>query len=195
MYRIGFQYGSTGQFNWTRSLASSVNHTTQTNKSYHMLAEGKNRHVNDRALLFTPIQDRTTGSCLHFWYFQHALPQQMRINVYLSPQNSTLWSHDDDLSNRWLYAQININSPSQSWQAVFEGEVLIENPNASVAIDDVSITRGLCPKPGDCTFEIDLCGWQNHTTNADMGWLVAQAGTHSFGTGPQFGKIGMKNIE
>jgi hypothetical protein len=156
-----------------------------------MLAEGVNRNANDRALLLTAMQQRTAGSCLHFWYFQHAAPQQMKLNVYLYPQNPILWSQSGTFTDRWLYAQININSPAQSWQAVFEGEVLIQNPNASVAIDDVSITRGLCPKPGDCTFETDLCGWVNNDVDADMDWLVGQ-GVHSFGTGPQFGRIEIK---
>jgi hypothetical protein len=152
-----------------------------------MLAEGKTRQANDRALLLTPIQARTTGSCLHFWYFQHALSQQMKLNVYLLSQASILWSHDGSLDNRWLYAQINVNSPTNSWQAVFEGEVLAQNPDASVAIDDVSITRGLCPKPGDCTFENDLCGWANSKTDRQIDWLIGQ-GIHSFGTGPSFGR-------
>jgi hypothetical protein len=193
---LGFEYTSTGEFNWTRTLASTaqqtfnphVDHTTQTNESFYMLAEGKTRNANERALLLTPIQDRTSGSCLHFWYFQHSLSQQMKLNVYLSPQTSLLWSHDGVLGDRWLYTQININSPSDSWQAIFEGEVLAQNPDASVAIDDVSITRGLCPKSGDCTFESDLCGWINSDNNAEMDWLVGQ-GIHSFGTGPT---VGMK---
>jgi hypothetical protein len=153
-----------------------------------MLAEGKNRNANDRALLLTPMQDRTTGSCLHFWYFQHASPNQMKLNIYLYPQNPILWSHDGSFSNRWLYTQISIRSPSQSWQAVFEGEVLIQNPDASVAIDDVSITRGLCPKPGDCTFETDSCGWTNNYIDTDMDWVIGQ-GINSFGIGPQTGII------
>ncbi|CAF3894466.1 unnamed protein product [Adineta steineri] len=189
----GFQYSTTGQFNWTRGLASvvqaginpNVDHTTQTGEGYYMLAEGKNRNANDRALLLTPIQDRTTGSCLHFWYFQHAATKQMKLNVYVLSQSSILWSHDGSLDNRWLYAQININSPSQSWQAVFESEVLAQNPDASVAIDDVSITRGLCPKPGDCTFETDLCGWESTYFDTEMDWIVGR-GIHSFGTGPQY---------
>ena len=153
-----------------------------------MLAEGKNRNTNDRALLLTPTQDRTTGSCLHFWYFQHALPQQMKLNVYLLSQSQILWSHAGSLTNRWSYAQINVNSPNQPWQAVFEAEVLTQNPDASIAIDDVSITRGTCPKPGDCTFEIDLCGWTNDYIDTEMDWIVGD-GAHSFGTGPQFGMI------
>ncbi|CAF0853287.1 unnamed protein product [Didymodactylos carnosus] len=185
----GFQYSSTGQFNWIRSLASVVNsnvdHSTQTTAGYYMLAEGKNRNVNDRALLLTPRQDRTTGSCLQFWYFEHALTQQLKLNIVLSPQSSLLWSHAGSSSNRWLYAEINIHSPSQSWQAVFVAEVLTQNLNASVAIDDVSITRGSCPKVGDCTFEIDLCGWINDDVDVEMDWLVGN-GVHSWGTGPLF---------
>ena len=153
-----------------------------------MLAEGINRNANDRALLLTPVQDRTAGSCLHFWYFQYASLQAMKFNIYLSPQNSLLWSHAGSFANSWLYAQININSPSQTWKAIFEVEVLTQNSDSSVAIDDISITRGLCPKPGDCTFETDLCGWTNSDIDTDMNWLIGQ-GIHSFGTGPQYGTI------
>ncbi|UJR31098.1 hypothetical protein I4U23_018606, partial [Adineta vaga] len=189
----GFQYDSTGQFNWIRGLASVVqagvnpnnDHTTLTDEGYYMVAEGKNRNANDRARLLTPIQDRTSGSCLHFWYFHHASTKQMNLNVFLASGGPILWSHDGSLENRWLYAQININSPSQSWQAVFEADVLTQNPDASASIDDVSITRGLCPKPGDCTFESDLCGWTNDDIDVEMDWLVGQ-GIHSSGTGPQY---------
>jgi hypothetical protein len=108
------------------------------------------------------------------------------LNVYLSaPQSPILFSHDGSLDNRWFYTQINVFSANQSWQAVFEGEILAQNADTSVAIDDVSITRGLCPKPGDCTFDIDLCGWNNAKNNTDFDWIVGQ-GIHSFGTGPQF---------
>ncbi|CAF3491181.1 unnamed protein product, partial [Rotaria socialis] len=65
-----YQYGLSGQFNWTCGLASvvqqgvnpNVDHTTQTNEGYYMLAEGKNRNIYDRALLLTPVQERTSGS-------------------------------------------------------------------------------------------------------------------------------------
>lgn len=193
---LGFQYGSTGQFIWTRTLANStlqtfnpnLDHTTQTGEGYYMLAEGKARNANDRAQLLTPVQPVTAGSCLHFWYFQHAQSQQMKLNVYLSTQSTILWSHDGSLDSRWLYAEISVSSANQAWQAVFESEVLAAQPDASVAIDDVMITRGLCPKPGDCTFEKDWCGWTNSQTDREMDWLVGQ-GIHSFGTGPSYGTM------
>jgi hypothetical protein len=153
-----------------------------------MLAEGKNYNTNDRALLLTPIHAHTAGSCLHFWYFQHSLSHDMKLKVYLSTQSPILWSHDNNLDNHWLYTQININSPSQSWQAVFEGEVLTQNPDASIAIDDVLITRGLCSKPGVCTFENDLCGWSNSDQGTNIDWIIGQGG-HTFGTGPSVGMI------
>lgn len=191
---LGFEYDAAGQFNWTRISPAgvqqptnpSVDHTTQTGEGYYMFADGKTRQANERALLLTPIQSLTTGSCLHFWYFQHAQSQQMKLNVYLSTQSSILWSHDANLDNRWLYSQITVKSPSESWQAVFEAEALAANADASFAVDDVSITRGLCPKPGDCTFESDLCGWANSDNNREIDWLVGQ-GVHTLGTGPSYG--------
>ncbi|CAF4767198.1 unnamed protein product, partial [Rotaria sp. Silwood1] len=189
----GFQNGPAGQFNWIRGLASAVqqgvnpnvDHTTQTDTGYYMLAEGKNRNANDRALLLIPVQDRTTGSCLHFWYSLYGISKKMQLKVYLSPTDSYSWIFDGSFINRWLYTQVNIQSPSQSWQAVFEAQVLTQNPDASTAIDDVSITRGLCPKPGDCTFETDLCGWTTNDIDADMDWVIGQ-GIHALGTGPQY---------
>lgn len=195
---LGFEYGSSGTFNWTRIAAYAasqpinppIDHTAQSNESYYMLAEGKPHNMDDHALLLTPIQARTAGSCLHFWYYQHSSSQQMKLNVYSTIQPMILWSHSGAFADRWLYAEVNINSPNQTWQAVFEAEVLSQNPDASIAIDDVSITRGLCPKPGDCTFENDLCGWINADSNSEIDWLVGQ-GVHSFGTGPSYG---MKRI-
>lgn len=151
-----------------------------------MLVDGKNRNAYDRALMLTPVQDRTSGSCLHFWYFMHVASFTMQLNVYAYPQSLSIWAFGGTFSDSWLYAQVNINSPNQPWQGVFEGLVLGQNTNGSIAIDDVSITRGLCPKPGDCTFESDLCGWRNSDIDADMDWIVGN-GVHSFGTGPQFG--------
>ncbi|CAM4935869.1 unnamed protein product [Rotaria socialis] len=189
----GYQYGLSGQFNWTRGLASvvqqgvnpNVDHTTQTNEGYYMLAEGKNRNIYDRALLLTPVQERTSGSCLHFWYFLHATTQKIQLNVYTTPQGTDGWVFGGNFDNRWLYAQVNIRSRNQPWQGVLEAQPLVQNPDASVALDDISITRGLCPSLGDCTFETDLCGWQNNDIDADMDWLVG-TGIHSLGTGPQF---------
>ncbi|CAF4883117.1 unnamed protein product, partial [Rotaria sp. Silwood2] len=104
--------------------------------------------------------------------------------VYLSPSSLYNWIFGGSFDNRWLYTQINIQNPSQSWQAVFEAQVLTQNPNASIAIDDVLITEGLCPKPGDCTFEDDLCGWTTSDIDNDMNWLIGQ-GIRPLGTGPQ----------
>ncbi|CAF1990678.1 unnamed protein product, partial [Rotaria magnacalcarata] len=87
------------------------------------------------------------------------------------------WVFGDSFDNRWLYAQVNIRSPNQSWQVVFEAQLTVQNPDASVSRDDVSITRGLCPSLGDCTFETDLCSWTNNDMDADMDWLVG-SGVH-----------------
>lgn len=194
IFFVGFNFNTTGQFNWThispaaaqQTVHPSTDHTTQTNEGYYMLADAKTRQANDRAFLVTPLHPLTTGSCLHFWYYQHGLSQEIKLNVYSSTHPSILWSHNSGLDNRWLYAEVNIKSPSQPWYAIFQAEVSVANADASIAVDDVSITRGLCPKPGDCTFERNFCGWTNSQNNREMDWLVG-TGVHSLGTGPSYG--------
>ncbi|CAF4817134.1 unnamed protein product, partial [Rotaria magnacalcarata] len=75
----------------------------------------------------------------------HATTQKIQLNVYIKPQGTDGWAFGGNFDNRWLYAQVNIRSPNQPWQGVFEAHILVQNPDASVALDDVSITRGLCP--------------------------------------------------
>jgi hypothetical protein len=54
-----------------------------------------------------------------------------------------------------------------------------------IAIDDVSLEDGPCPKPGDCTFEKGRCTWfeiQDGTDTFD--WQLGSGSTQSFSTGP-----------
>lgn len=53
-----------------------------------------------------------------------------------------------------------------------------------IAIDDVRITRGLCPNQGDCNFEDNtLCEYQN-MQNANFSWYTNRGyGPNSISTG------------
>lgn len=54
-----------------------------------------------------------------------------------------------------------------------------------MAIDDVTLLPGLCQPSDICTFEQNLCNWQNDYVNDDFDWIRDGAGTGSGGTGPQ----------
>ena len=46
---------------------------------------------------------------------------------------------------------------------------------AKLYVDDISISSGPCPPPGNCDFEDGLgCGWIQDTHD-DLDWLVLQA--------------------
>ncbi|XP_071956926.1 MAM and LDL-receptor class A domain-containing protein 2-like [Antedon mediterranea] len=53
-----------------------------------------------------------------------------------------------------------------------------------IAIDDVSLTDGDCPRAGDCNFETDLCIWENDYISDDFDWLIGSGETDSLYTGP-----------
>lgn len=47
--------------------------------------------------------------------------------------------------------------------------------DGDIAIDDIKMTPGPCPKPTDqCDFESDLCGWYQDDTD-DFNWWRALA--------------------
>ena len=66
----------------------------------------------------------------------------------------------------------------------FEG-VRGNGPFGDIAIDDVSLEEGACPRPGDCTFEKGRCTWLEIQDGTDtFDWQLGSGKTQSFSTGP-----------
>ena len=58
--------------------------------------------------------------------------------------------------------------------------------NQIKALDDIRISKGDCPKPGDCNFEDgSLCNYEN-TLTSDIKWIVTRKPSNSPETGPTF---------
>lgn len=81
--------------------------------------------------------------------------------------DGVIWELSGEAGNAWYQGQVPISSFT-SFKIVFEGEIG-RNNLGDIAIDDISFSPGPCPSApqtaaglsGDCTFEIDECGWSN----------------------------------
>ena len=68
---------------------------------------------------------------------------------------------------------------------MFEG-VVGQSFRSDIALDDIRILDGQCPPPGSCTFEFDMCGYNNgHHLGDQFDWLRTSGTTLTAGTGPQ----------
>ena len=52
-----------------------------------------------------------------------------------------------------------------------------------IAIDDIAMTKGTCPLPGNCDFEKGMCTWMNIGGDT-FDWRLGKGATPSGNTGP-----------
>lgn len=84
-------------------------------------------------------------------------------------------------------AQASVFSPTNTWQAVIEVvKGSRSNLKGIIAIDDIRITRGACPNPGDCNFEAgSLCEYKN-VNGSEINWVVRKGYGPNLYTGPDY---------
>ncbi|XP_063218533.1 MAM and LDL-receptor class A domain-containing protein 1-like [Bacillus rossius redtenbacheri] len=120
--------------------------------------------------------------CLRFWTHMYGNGIG-RLSVKLSEARDAnereIWSLSGEAGNAWYQAEVPVSSPNP-FMIVISGEVG-KNSLGDIALDDISLTLGSCPttpqiaatSPGDCTFEIDECGWSNAASRErvdDLDW-------------------------
>ncbi|XP_077978860.1 MAM and LDL-receptor class A domain-containing protein 1-like [Glandiceps talaboti] len=190
----GYDQDTSDDFDWTRGSGStlsnntgpSYDHTYGTDQGYYMYMEASSPRVaGDVARLMTTDHAATTGQCLEFWYHMYG-SNVGTLNIYAKSGNqygAVLWSQQGDQGDIWWDAQVNITSTS-SYQVVFEA-IVGGSYSSDIAIDDIQISDGVCPTPGDCNFEgADTCTWSNTASGDDFDWLLGQGATASLYTGP-----------
>ncbi|KDR22154.1 Apical endosomal glycoprotein [Zootermopsis nevadensis] len=133
------------------------------------------RRPGDIALLSSPVFSPTglnAPRCMRFWFHMFG-PVVGTLRVLLmahnlnAPSLREAWSLSGSAGNAWFMAQLTISSV-YDFQVVLEASV--GNMGMSdIAVDDVTFAQGPCPvapqvaapTAGDCTFEVDECGWVN----------------------------------
>ncbi|KAF2344949.1 MAM domain, partial [Trinorchestia longiramus] len=131
------------------------------------------RRPGDRARLMTEefqATDPDSPLCMRFWTHMHGVGIGTLRVLIINTQDrkpQTIWEISGEAGKIWYQGQVPISS-STPFKIAFEGEVGLTNLG-DIALDDISIIQGPCPSApqvagnnlGDCTFEVDECGWIN----------------------------------
>lgn len=108
--------------------------------------------------------------CMRFW--THMFGNGIgTLTISLSDtresQERDVWSLTGEAGNAWYQAEVPVSS-SNPFKIIIIGKIG-KNNLGDIAVDDISLTSGSCPTApqiaaptsGDCTFEVDECGWSN----------------------------------
>ncbi|ROT72905.1 putative MAM domain-containing protein 2-like [Penaeus vannamei] len=180
----GWTQDSKDDFDWTQSRGS-LNPSTGPPRDrssfanngmmggYAFIDSSYPRRPGDKARLMSQEFQGTNPDsplCMRFWthMFGNGIGS-LRVIIFdvNTDEDKVIWQISGEAGNAWYQGQVPIASPSP-FKIVFEG-VVGANNLGDIAIDDISIIQGACPSApqvaagnnGDCTFEVDECGWTN----------------------------------
>ncbi|CAL4111317.1 unnamed protein product, partial [Meganyctiphanes norvegica] len=131
------------------------------------------RRPGDRARLMSQEFQATNPDsplCMRFWthMFGNGIGTlSVIIHDMNTQEDNVIWEISGEAGNAWYQGQVPIAS-GVPFKIVFQA-VVGSNNLGDIAIDDISVVQGACPSApqvaagsnGDCTFEVDECGWTN----------------------------------
>lgn len=176
-----FTNDASADFNWQRGNSStssqstgpSSDHTLGTSEGYFMYIDASNQKEFEVARLDSPVQTKTAGSCVHFYFHMNGFDVGT-LNIYAKSQGQLgepLLAFNTNIGDFWWSAQLNVVKNSD-WNVVFEA-VRGQGANGNIAIDDVRINKGTCPNTASCDFEKEnLCEYINSNSN-QINWVIA----------------------
>ncbi|XP_035827615.1 MAM and LDL-receptor class A domain-containing protein 1 [Aplysia californica] len=188
-------------FDWTRAQGPQGTNLTGPTKDH---SRGNNfgwylyiasRYTSNpsaapvKALLQSPALAASTTYCVQFYYMMFG-PHVGSLNLYIpssgsSPSSSNKYATvSGNQGNMWHKLTVTASSSSLQRNIIIEG---VRGPSylGDIAIDDISVTTGSCPRPSgpDCSFDLGPCGWTQSTAD-DFDWIEHSGTTSSYGTGP-----------
>ncbi|KAH8025022.1 hypothetical protein HPB51_002918 [Rhipicephalus microplus] len=168
-----FESGNCGWqlHNWevTKGSSAMVPPSDHTNKAPHAGFHKASQH-----------------KCLRFWFFIAGLTAEALnvTNVIDDQREEHLWyaSKSHAPSDKWYSAAVDITSLQEDATLVFEGSTS-GDPGTAVAVDDISLGYKACLPPGSCSFEEDMCNWQNVEGRKYASWYRNQGPTSNLRNG------------
>ncbi|KAF1416260.1 Apical endosomal glycoprotein, partial [Spheniscus humboldti] len=152
------------QSNGTGTTAGPpADHTTGTAAGHYMVVStGRGSLPAGRAAALTsqPYQPSAPAQCLAFWYQLSAgTPGSLGVFVEQSGVQRKVMSVTTMEGDAWHRGHVTVR-PDGDWQVIFEA-VGAGGDHGYIALDDLQVSDGACPKPASCDFERDMCGWSS----------------------------------
>ncbi|MED6241113.1 hypothetical protein ATANTOWER_028659 [Ataeniobius toweri] len=160
-----------------------MDHTTQTSDGWFLLSSALHQSQHSVAQVVSEwIQLKDTPSCLTFWYHMGSSDSgTLRLFAHSDSMEETLMFQSHSSGSSW-------NRFSQSVDTSKPFQLLIEAESSSkefIAIDDISVTQGLCPENEtrgfvSCSFENGTCDWEDISVG-QAEWVRTRNGTGNSG--------------
>uniref|UniRef100_A0A8C3XB86 MAM domain containing 4 n=1 Tax=Catagonus wagneri TaxID=51154 RepID=A0A8C3XB86_9CETA len=171
----GFSTG--GQGLWTRQANATgqtawgphVDHTTETAQGHYMAVD-----MSPQALPRGHVASLTSEvhrplaqpACLTFWYHLSLRnPGTLRVQVEEAERRQVL-SISTHGGPAWRLGSVDVQA-ERAWRVVFEA-VAAGVERSYIALDDLLLQDGPCPRPASCDFEAGLCAW-THSPRPGLG--------------------------
>ncbi|CAG5896753.1 unnamed protein product [Menidia menidia] len=150
----------TDAFDWKRHAGSTPTLSTGPSSDHtkggghYLYIEANSASLGDTARIISPECSDSGPQCLQFWYHMFGSAETMGLQIYLLQDKKAkeIWRKRNDQGNVWHLARVDLVSAGP-FQIIIEGR-RGSNDQSDVAIDDVSLHRGICsdlPKPATTT--------------------------------------------
>ncbi|XP_051871200.1 enteropeptidase [Pristis pectinata] len=124
-------------------------HTCGNQSGYYIVTPSQQFNKIIKVRLYSPeLSADTEPSCLSFWYHMYGIGVSY-LRVYVSRDQGTwqtVFEKEGDYGNQWNYGQLTINETA-AVRVVFEA-VKRYGRMTDIALDDISLARGMCNDSG-----------------------------------------------
>uniref|UniRef100_A0A2K6M0U1 MAM domain containing 4 n=1 Tax=Rhinopithecus bieti TaxID=61621 RepID=A0A2K6M0U1_RHIBE len=163
-------FSSGGQGLWRRQANASghtawgppTDHTTETAQGHYMVVDTSPDALprgQTASLTSKEYRPPAQPACLTFWYHGSLHnPGTLRVHLEKGGKHQVL-SLSAHGGLAWRLGSVDVQA-QRGWRVVFEA-VAAGVAHSYVALDDLLLQDGPCPRPGSCDFESGLCGWSH----------------------------------
>ncbi|XP_023933562.1 MAM and LDL-receptor class A domain-containing protein 1 [Lingula anatina] len=184
----GFTQPKNDDFDWTRfkgatsSSATGPSEDHTDGNGYYMYTEASGKGSGYTAnLQSTSFPLLNIDRCLSFAYHMYGRNiGSLTVQKLSGGQTTSIWNENGNKGDKWQEASISL--PPGSFAVVFQA-VRGNGYQCDIAIDDVTMYRGDCQTVWLCTFDKDICSFEQSQSD-HFDWTRHSGRTPSSNTGP-----------